>query len=139
MSVVCMFLPMIACFATTPVVDGYSSQYAIGIMDATIEARQGWGQLPDNLDRYDVFAAVEDCRRIGDEFVVRYRDEWQLGVASDCSGSQETSDWMTNNRILIEISHDTAVEWNVVGQGGVEIEFAWIVGELPIGRCVVAL
>lgn len=139
MPVICLFPSLLNCYMTTPVLDGYASQYADHIMEATIDARQGWGHLPYYLEHYDVFGAVADCGRIGDEFLVQYDNQWYLGLATDCAGHIETVEWMDSNRILIEVDYDTAVEWNVVGQGGVEIDFAWVISDVPIERCSVAM
>jgi hypothetical protein len=108
-------------------------------MLATVEARQGWGHLPEDLSRYDVFAAVEGCDDIGREFIIWHEGIAYLGIAADCAGHVETVEWMQENRIITEVSWETAVSWDIVGRGGVPINFAWVLDTMPVERCNIPL
>lgn len=102
---------------------GWASQYESNVVtDATIEARQSWGHLPEDLSRYDGFVATESCGHIGEE-VYLYREGvgFELFAVFDCSGHLSTTRWMKANNILVEVDHRTAQRWGVVDQGGVEI------------------
>lgn len=102
---------------------GWASQYGSNtVTDVTLEARQGWGHLPEDVSMYDGFVATESCDHIGKEMYL-YREGIGLEFFAvfDCSGHASTTRWMKANNILVEIDHRTAVRWDVVGEGGVEI------------------
>jgi hypothetical protein len=117
---------LLACYLVNDHQVGYTSQYGRSVMEATIAARQEWGHLPADLSRYDVFAAVADCGRIGDEFLINYAGEWSLGVVSDCAGNDGTPQWMEENRIISEVDAVTAERWGIVGRGGIPVQMAYI-------------
>lgn len=126
MTAVCVYAPLLACYLVNDYQAGYTSQYAAGVMEATIAARQEWGHLPEDLRPYDVFAAVADCGRIGEEFLISYNGTWQRGVVSDCAGNDGTPEWMEQNQIVSEVDYLTAERWGIVGRGGIPVEMAYI-------------
>lgn len=119
-------LTALACFVTSAPESGFTSYYAPDIMKHTIEARLGWGHLPDDLSRYDVFAAVADCGRIGDEFLINYTGEWERGIVTDCAGNDGTPQWMEENNILTEVDYQTAARWGIYGRGAGPVTMAYI-------------
>lgn len=107
--------------------DGWASQYETHqLMADTVEARQGWGQLPADVSGYDGFVAVESCNRIGDSiYLYRPGVGFEHFLVADCSGHASTTRWMRENGILVEVGRRTAERWGVVGEGGVRvIEFS---------------
>lgn len=140
MTTICLAIPVLQCFVTTPLTAGYSSQYAPHIMQYTIEARQGWNHLPDDLSQYTVFAATAECDDIGREFLISYDGGYERGIVTDCSNIPETKAWFADNLILLEVDGDTAARWGIVGRGGIPVSMAYVLHEVAPGYCgVVAL
>lgn len=133
MTTLCIYAPALACFLTSPPIDGYSSQYAAGVMPPTIAAHQSWGHLPLDLSQYQVFGATINCDDMGREFLVNYTGQWERGIVSDCSNDPATHDFFNNGGILLEVDGDTAARWDIVGQGGIEVQMAYIVTEVSPG------
>lgn len=130
----CTYAPLIACYLVLGVEDGYASQYGADVMIHTIEARIGWNHLPaDVLDRYEVFGAVADCSKIGDEFWVNYNGVWEKGIVTDCAGNDGTPQWMEENRVVVEVDYETAVRWGIVGRGGIAVQMAYVHCEIAPG------
>lgn len=74
--------------------------------------------LPQEIPAYvDGFIAVVECDRIGDLVTVVYEDFVETMMVADCSGHVETTRWMDRNNILMEVGHETALRWDVVGRG----------------------
>jgi hypothetical protein len=104
---------------------GNASQYDPGVMERVVANRQAGitdHDLPAELPPVAGFVAVKDCGEIGNVWLVRPEGGvWEFVLVADCSGHEETSDWMRENGILIEVDHKTAIRWDVVGIG-VEVE-----------------
>ena len=121
---------------------GWASQYQSYIlMDATVEARQEWGQLPQDLSYWDGFVATESCAHIGKTAWIRITDvspmnkdsakshhrwQWHPYMVADCSGHTSTTNWMIRDNILVEFGRREA-EWLGItdgegARGGVKIE-----------------
>lgn len=132
-NLICTILALVASVGSMEVREGWASQYESQktVMD-TVEARQGWDHLPTPLPDVDGYVAVADCKRIGEE-VLLYREGVGLErfLVFDCSGHVETSRWMLDNNILVEVDRETAERWDIVGQGGIKIyEIGGIDGEI---------
>jgi hypothetical protein len=113
--------------------DGFSSQYAAGIMPATVAAHQSWGHLPLDLSQYTVFGATAVCADMGREFLVNYTGEWERGIVSDCSNILATKEWFADNQILLEVDFETAERWGITGRGGIAVQMAYIQQEIVPG------
>jgi len=48
---------------------------------------------------------------------VRYNEYDEYLMIADCSGHQETTNWMKRNNIIMEVGYETALRWGVVGRG----------------------
>lgn len=92
---------------------GWTSRYDPNPMNATIELRQEWGQLPQNLEMYDGFVAVADCDRIGEETYLKpiNATQFERFLVVDCAGSQQAYNWMVENNIIVEVDYTTAERW----------------------------
>lgn len=118
-----MTLPLLSRLALAfLIVSGWASQYDPGVAERVIAVRQTRrvaGTLPETLPPVDGFIAVEDCRHIGETWFLRPEgtDKWSAFLVIDCSGHTETSRWMREGNILVEVDHQTAVRWNTVGRG----------------------
>ena len=108
------------------IVTGWASQYARGVMDATIKLRQTWGQLPSDLSDYDGAVAVADCSLIGSTVWLRYNGgPWERFIIADCGSKSDCRwqdgrsgwQWMVDHNILVEVDYKTAMRWNRVGIG----------------------
>lgn len=111
---------------------GYASWYqSDGIMEATIELRQSYEQLPLDLSQWDGFLATMSCDLIGETVAVRLlpngksRDKpllWREYLVTDCSGHLSTTSWMARNNILVEFGARTAKKLGIHGHTGIPIE-----------------
>lgn len=118
----CVAIAMCFVAEEPEVMDGWVSQYESQILTtATIEARQGWKQLPEDVSSYDAYIAVLDCDLIGRHGVIVWTDYGTVesAIVVDCSGHTSTTDWMQANNIIMEVDHETAKRHGFVGQGGV--------------------
>ena len=86
---------------------GVLSAYDLEPTVATIEARQSWGHIPSDLDEYDMFIAVPDCGRVGDNAIVIVGDTLYKAIAFDCGGDDGGHDWMLANGVVAEVDY-----WN---------------------------
>ena len=119
--------------------DGFASWYQSDIiMDATIEARQGWGQLPQDLSKWDGFAAAMSCDLIGETVRARVKtplpigkrqgrgkqqsQDWYDILITDCSGHTSTTSWMADADIKLEFGAATAKMLGIHGHTGVPIQ-----------------
>jgi len=102
-------------------VSGIASQYSQGVMMSVARTRQAGltaYSLPMQIpSRVSGFIAVVDCQRIGEIVRVRYNEYDEYLMVADCSGHQETTNWMERNNIIMEIGYETALRWGVVGRG----------------------
>lgn len=100
---------------------GIASQYSPGVMERVIENRQtgqAWASLPAELPPVDGFIAVLDCADFGEVWFVRPDGgEWGVYLVVDCSGHAETTEWMTENNILLEFDYPTVARLGTVGRG----------------------
>ena len=108
---------------------GIASQYAPNKMESVIRVRQIPGRtsytITQDLSKYAGFVAMESCIELGNEYYIRPYGaiEWELFLVVDCSGHQETTEWMFNNNIIVEVDYNTALRWNTVGRG-IKVEVA---------------
>lgn len=90
-------------------------------MESVVRVRQAeltQYNLPAEIPDYvDGFVAVERCDRIGELITVVYGELTEIMMVADCSGHAETSLWMKRNNILLEVGHETALRWGIVGRG----------------------
>lgn len=98
---------------------GHMSAYDKNPTKFTLKARLDFEQLTrQQLLRADVFLAVPDCNRIGDEVLVRINGgPWQRGLIFDCAvrdDSDGARSWMAENNIVAEVDWFT---WQEVGGG----------------------
>lgn len=87
---------------------GFLSAYALGPTVGTLNIRQEWGQLPDDLSKYEVFLAVENCDHIGKEATLHVGDESYTGIVFDCAGANAYEDgqsWMSLLGIVAEVDY----------------------------------
>lgn len=99
-------------------IHGSLSQYAPGVMEATIAARQDWGQLPYDLSGFAGAIAVLDCDRIGETAYLSIDGgEWLPVIIADCSGHAHTTAWMREAGILGEVNYGLAERFGFVGRG----------------------
>ena len=105
-------------FVIIVIMSGYASQYDPGVMERVIAVQQRWGHLPQNVEGYDGYVAVADCRRIGQTLWARPEgdEKWERFLVTDCAGSPETILWMQRG-VPIEVDHLTARRWKTVGRG----------------------
>lgn len=95
------------------IIAGAMSLYGLGPTVGTLEMRQEWGQIPENLQSYDVFVAVADCNQIGREGTLIYDGDLYNALVFDCSGDLQTTDWMGCDmadhrhecRVAFEVDH----------------------------------
>ena len=115
-------VPVGACQAETVYPELWASQYAPGVFDRVVAARQAGRtakDLPTPLPDVDGFIAVVDCDQIGDIWTLRPvgQVQWETFLVADCSGHAETTAWMTEQNIICEVGHRTATRWKTVGRG----------------------
>lgn len=99
--------------------EGYFSRYNLSPTAATIAYRQHVGDLPVNMSHYDGVIAVADCSMVGKDAWVYVDGIWYDMIVFDCSGHEETSLWMEQNRILGEWGYYFAERLNLLEAGGV--------------------
>jgi len=110
------------------IASGWASQYDVGVMERVIPIQQHYGALPVSLPQVNGYIAVRDCAQMGQIWLIRPQNgNWERFLVADCAGSQETRDWMTKNRILVEVDGKTARRWKIVGVG-IRIEVGKTVG-----------
>jgi hypothetical protein len=108
---------------------GQAAYYNEGVMEQVVDIRQaGWaaGSLPDPLPADVVgFAARLDCSEIGDLL-------WICGpvgcqgpfIVADCANRLNgDAQRMEENKIVVEVDYETALDWDVLGRGpeGIEV------------------
>lgn len=84
---------------------GFLSAYAQRPSLGTIAIRQEWGQLPQDIEQYDVFLAVPNCDLIGKEANLLIGDKVYSGLIFDCAGEGSHS-WMIDNQIAAEVDYN---------------------------------
>lgn len=85
---------------------GYLSAYALNPTVGTLNWQQENGHIPDNLDGYDVFLAVEDCGMVGMDATLYVAGDEHNALIFDCAGADAFSDgesWMERNNIVAEV------------------------------------
>ena len=109
---------------------GRASQYAPGVMDSVIAARQSGRtaySIPAQLPIVDGYVAVADCERIGSIISVRVAgtEKWERFLVADCASKNDRQSdtdprsgyqWMTDGNVLVEVDHGTAERWGTVGR-----------------------
>ena len=107
--------------APQPIMAGWVSQYADGVMEAVVENRVAWGHL--SLAAYDHTAiAVLECDRLGEVGTIIWTNgETESYIVTDCANPAHdgTLSWMEENRIVMEVSAETARRRGFEGAGGV--------------------
>lgn len=84
---------------------GFLSAYGQVPTEGTIAIRQEWGQLPQDMSQYDGVIATKSCALIGHEATLYIQGEKYDVIVFDCSGDQETSEWMLSGRIIAELGY----------------------------------
>lgn len=85
---------------------GVLSYYDAEPTQATVEVRQSWGHIPDDLSGYDVLLAVPDCGRVGHEAILVVGSDFYKALVFDCGGDDGGHDWMIDNGIVAEVDWD---------------------------------
>lgn len=123
-------------------VTGLTSRYDVGVMQATLEARIGWGELSRHqVQQYDGFAAMADCSLIGSSVWLMINDgrhyvtgelvdggRWQRVLVADCArrdNGDGALDWMTSNGILTEIDGVLAGRYGFAHLGVLPVVLSW--------------
>ena len=120
---------LIAYLILVPGIQGRASQYAPGVMQKVIANRQDWGQIPQDLSKYDGFIAVQECDNIGKEYLLIHEGKSYLVLGTDCAcktdhqyDMHDTTDdssgykQMGDNNIVAGINWELAVELNAEGR-----------------------
>ena len=96
---------------------GYLSGYSMWPTIRTIEIRQEWGQLSENISNYDMMISVPNCDLIGHEGTMYVGDEEYSVLVFDCAG-EFGHQWMLNNAIAAELGYFSWMEHtDLVGTG----------------------
>ena len=83
---------------------GFLSAYAQRPTDGTIAIRQDWGQLPQNVEQYDVLLSVPNCGLIGREGTLTVNEQVYEALVFDCAG-EWGHNWMLQNLIAAEVDY----------------------------------
>ena len=94
----------------TVIATGFLSIYALTPTLATVELRQEWGQLPQDVSPY-ILLAMPDCDRIGDTLWLQVDGEYHQALVFDCAGDEQTYQWMKENNIVAELGHGAPESW----------------------------
>jgi hypothetical protein len=121
---ICSILPFPADCGPPPV-SGYVSQYDPWLMWETAVQQEAWGKI-DDLWRYDGFIATAECDIGREGYLSIEGGEPLFVVAVDCSGHASTTRWMRENNIICEVSHSLAMQFDMVGRGGIVGEIQWL-------------
>lgn len=87
---------------------GFLSAYALNPTIGTLEIRQEWGQLPEDLSGYEVFLAVNDCALIGQEATLAIGGDTYRALVFDCAGADAYEDgqsWMELRGVVAEVDY----------------------------------
>jgi len=101
------------------VMDGWLSQYDQGPTDGTIVHNQEAGLIPQDLSAYAGVVATESCEHVGKPALLAAAGRWLPVMIFDCSGDQESTDWMLDNNIVAEVGYYLAIELDMLDRGGV--------------------
>lgn len=121
---------------------GFTSRYDPGVMEATIDARIGWGELtPELVAAHDAYIAVVDCELIGASAWLQINGgshyqtgdpvnggEWVHALVTDCAvrdDSDGAKSWMLDNNILCEIDGATATRYGFTHYGLLPVQLVW--------------
>lgn len=102
---------------------GSAAYYADGVMERVVAVRQaGWtaGPLPAELPPVIGFVARPFCNEIGDRVWLWHGSEGWRGpyLVSDCCNELEGHcRVMLRKGIIVEVDHNTAARWGVLGHG----------------------
>jgi hypothetical protein len=115
------------CILILTITSGWASQYAPGVMERVIRIRQSSvtsKDLPMELPSVFGFIAMESCDRIGDIIYLRPEgtNRWYSFMVADCSGHAETTAWMKNNNILVELWYPAVEPFGGRRNRGIRIE-----------------
>ncbi len=117
------------------VLSGTASQYAPGVMEATIQTRQNSRtayNLPKNLPPVEGFAALAEEYYVGKIVFLRSHrvGEWEAFLVADCAGKsdwQSATDrrsgyqWMKTSGIVAEVDAATGKRWGK-SWGGISVQ-----------------
>lgn len=88
------------------IIIGFLSAYALLPTVGTLELRQEWGQLPQDVSGYEVFLSVADCGLIGKEATLAVDGDLYDALIFDCAGVDDGGlAWMTENAIAAEVDY----------------------------------
>lgn len=123
-----MFKLVLAAFLSYITIDvGHAAYYNPGVMEQVVAVRQaGWTANPllEELPPVIGFVAVKDCDRIGQMVALWHELEgWTFPyLVSDCANKLEKHDLELERKgIIVEIDHNTAARWQVLGLGPQDI------------------
>lgn len=89
------------------VLTGWLSAYCLNPTVGTIAYQQEVGRLPDRVEHYEVFLAVEDCSLVGQEATLIAGGETYAGIVFDCAGvnayDKEGVSWMRELGVAAEV------------------------------------
>ncbi|MGD8501401.1 MAG: hypothetical protein PVJ86_12185 [Phycisphaerales bacterium] len=102
---------------------GHVAYYAEDVMERVVAVRQaGWtaGDLPVELPPVIGFVARPHCNEIGDMVWLYHESEGLKGpylVADCCNELEGHCQAMQRKGIVVEVDHNTARRWGVLGLG----------------------
>lgn len=89
-------------------ISGFLSAYGQLPTDATLENRQRWDQIPNDLSRFDAYIAVLDCTKIGATGKLHTISGTLNIIVFDCAGIEDGgADWMVRNNYVAELDFYT--------------------------------
>lgn len=110
----------------TAVAIGFLSAYALNPTMGTLAYRAENEQIPDDLSGYDVFLAVADCGRIGQEATLVIGGDEYAALVFDCAGEKDGGrDWMHRNAIVAEVDYHFWMEHPEYVGSGVKAKIIW--------------
>ena len=125
-----LFIALI--FSYISVTYGHAAYYAEGAMEGVVYVRQHsdgvWAKLPEEVPPVIGFVAVNDCEEIGGLVWLWHEDPPELAgpyLVADCRAAQDVAAAQLRG-IIVEVGHNTAKRWGVVGYGPSYINVAVI-------------
>ena len=128
-------------FLTLAIVHGWASHYSEHVMSEVVHNRTGGGHHIQ-LDLPPLYhpIAVANCGRLGEHVRLRYDGgPWEMATVVDCANPLDgTAEWMEQNRVLLEMSYQRAVELDTVGRAVPVDVVQWGISDTCVnGPCLV--
>lgn len=111
---------------------GHAAYYSDEVMEQVVKVRQaGWtaGPLPVELPRVIGYVARPWCNEVGDLVWLWHESEGWRGpylVADCCNELEGHCAAMQRKNIVVEVGHNTAQRWGVLGLGPQQIYVALV-------------